>query len=110
MCQKAVQKNCLDFLISLVSTRCTLQRKNVISAILIFIAAENLLAELSLRDVEEEKSANRRTGRPTFELWLTKRRDLGDGFWVFSSTQSPGDVYFVAAIGFCVQEGSIYLT
>jgi hypothetical protein len=77
---------------------------------LILTAVDNVVAELN--DVTEEKILryNNRPGRPTFELWLTKRRDGGDGFWVFSSGDASSDFYLVAAVGFCVKEGMIVET
>jgi hypothetical protein len=43
--------------------------------------------------------------QPTWELWLTRRNDTGDGFCVFSNFEDSEDFCFVAAVGVCVQEG-----
>ena len=42
---------------------------------------------------------------PTWELWLTRRQELGDGFCVFTNCEDSEDFCFVAAIGICVREG-----
>jgi hypothetical protein len=43
-------------------------------------------------------------GTPSFDLWLTKRRDVGDGFWALCHSKPGGSVYLLAAIGFCVRD------
>jgi hypothetical protein len=42
---------------------------------------------------------------PTWELWLTKRQELGDGFCVFTNSMDRGEFSLVAAVGICVEEG-----
>jgi hypothetical protein len=43
--------------------------------------------------------------KPTWELWLTRSQELGDGFCVFTNCEDSKDFCFVAAIGICVKEG-----
>jgi hypothetical protein len=42
---------------------------------------------------------------PTWELWLTRRQELGDGFCVFTNCENSKDFCFVAAVGICAKEG-----
>jgi hypothetical protein len=43
--------------------------------------------------------------KPTWDLWLTRRQELGDGFCVFTNCEDSKDFCFVAAVGICVKEG-----
>jgi hypothetical protein len=46
-------------------------------------------------------------GDPTFELWVTRRGEGGDGFWVSTKSASSGDKYLfvIATFGFCADTG-----
>lgn len=46
---------------------------------------------------------------PLWELWIVKRENGGDGFWVMSLTdgEEKKEVRLVAAIGLCVRDGEI---
>ena len=52
-----------------------------------------------------------RGGLPsTYHLWLNKRIDGGDGFLAFTASQNDRQIYLVAGVGLCVDEGKIYST
>jgi hypothetical protein len=46
---------------------------------------------------------------PTWEMWLVKRREGGDGCWVMSfvDRERGGNemAYIISALGLCVREG-----
>jgi hypothetical protein len=44
--------------------------------------------------------------KPTWELWLTRRQELGDGFCVFTNCEKSEEFCFVAAVGVCAKEGT----
>ena len=67
--------------------------------------ADAMLAEL---DGLEGLMKRYSDGPPTFDMWLTKRPDGGQGFWVLSecSTSVGGtEIVPVAGFGFAVAEG-----
>jgi hypothetical protein len=48
-----------------------------------------------------------RTGPPTWEFWLSKRKEGGDGVAVWSMAEKGEQVYLVGVVGFCVDDGKI---
>ncbi|CAG8980640.1 hypothetical protein HYALB_00012721 [Hymenoscyphus albidus] len=73
---------------------------------LILVQADHLIAEFEGLN----KSNLIRQNSPSFDLWLTKRRHGGDGFWVFTSgtprlINRHVTFFLVAAVGICVAEG-----
>ena len=68
---------------------------------LVLSAIEKAIVEL--QNPREEVLALRRPAQPTWNLWLAKR-DLGDGFWVFSDCADSKNIDFVAAVGFCAED------
>jgi hypothetical protein len=69
---------------------------------LVLSAIENALKELN-----DPMPINKLRGipNPTWKLCLTKRRQGGDGFWVFTECENGRKFFLVAAIGLCVKEG-----
>lgn len=47
-----------------------------------------------------------RSGHPTFDFFLMKRRVEGDGFFVLCNGTSGRGFYLVAAIGLCTKDGA----
>jgi hypothetical protein len=72
---------------------------------LILTAVEKAISEYNVATAEQTTKFNRLAAVLTFELWLTKRSDKGDGFWVFSSSGNRAVIHLVAAVGLCVREG-----
>jgi hypothetical protein len=71
-----------------------------------------------LADIEEDKKWYAEHPRvqmnvcdPSFELWITKRGEGGDGFWVTTkSISEPARALFViATFGYCVENGEAFL-
>ena len=60
-----------------------------------------------LSDVAAFDELERETiGAPEdFALWLTKRPDGGQGFWAVTEVPSSAEIYLLAAIAFCAEEG-----
>jgi hypothetical protein len=75
---------------------------------LILSAVDKVITELDGATEEKILRYNSRPDRLIFELSLTTRRDGGDGFWVFSKSEDSRTIYLVAAIGFCVQDGTVH--
>jgi hypothetical protein len=48
------------------------------------------------------------TGPPTWEFWLSQRREGEDGFLVWSMAEKSEQAYLVGAVGFCVDDGRIF--
>ncbi|CAG8949109.1 hypothetical protein HYFRA_00002238 [Hymenoscyphus fraxineus] len=74
---------------------------------LILVQAEQFIAGLE----ELDESDFIRQTSSSFDLWLTKRRHGGDGFWVFTSgtprlIKRHVTFFLVAAVGICVAEDS----
>jgi hypothetical protein len=69
---------------------------------LILSAIENALKELN-DPIPTNKLWD--IPNPTWKLFLTKRREGGDGFWVFTECENGRKFCLVAAIGLCVKEG-----
>jgi len=67
--------------------------------------------EKAIEELRNPDEGNVRRGdidipkQPTWELWLTRRQGLGDGFCVFTNCQDSKDFCFVTAVGICVKEG-----
>jgi hypothetical protein len=76
---------------------------------LILKQVESCQSELEELKPEWEAGTTHRYSWPVWELWIMKRRDGGDGFWVMSLTDgmTKGEVRLVAAIGLCVRHGEI---
>jgi hypothetical protein len=49
-------------------------------------------------------------GDPSFELWVTRRGEGGDGFWVSTKSASRRDnlLFVVATFGFCAESGEVF--
>jgi hypothetical protein len=74
---------------------------------LILKSAENVERDLETLRPGWEAGTEHKYAWPTWELWITERREGGPGFWVMSETDDVG-VSLVAAIGLCVRDGKIY--
>ena len=74
---------------------------------LILKSAENVERDLETLKPGWEAGTERKYPWPTWEFWITERKQGGPGFWVMSETDGGG-VYLVAAIGLCVRDGKIY--
>lgn len=77
--------------------------------------AELFVAEYNGLDEKNRFRGDAYGGYPDFDLWLTKRRDGGDGFWVFTSGKDRFNgkretIFLLATVGFCVTEGSLSVT
>lgn len=73
-------------------------------------------ADRLLGDVAEEKAwiagypeVRARPTDPSFDLWVTKRGQGGDGFWVVTKSASmpEKELYIVATFGFCSENGEL---
>lgn len=70
-------------------------------------SAENVERDLETLKPEWEAGTEIKYPWPTWEFWITERKQGGPGFWVMSETDDGG-VYLVAAIGLCARDGKIY--
>ena len=70
-------------------------------------SAENVERDLETLKPGWEAGVERKYPWPTWEFWITERKQGGPGFWVMSETDDGG-VYLVAAIGLCVRDGKTY--
>jgi hypothetical protein len=76
---------------------------------LVLTAVDNFISEFP--STPDEKSEARRKYNsnydysPTFKFWITKRNKFGDGFLVWTTSDNPRNIFLVAGVGFCVQEG-----
>jgi hypothetical protein len=48
-----------------------------------------------------------KTGPPTWEFWVSGRREGEDGFLVWCMAENGEQAYLVGAVGFCVDDGKI---
>lgn len=67
--------------------------------------ADGLLAAV-MRHKSENPLAWSLVGDPTFDLWVTKRPEGGDGFWVVtkSSVEAEKFLYAIATFGLCTED------
>jgi hypothetical protein len=72
---------------------------------LVLTVVEKVISERNRATQEQMTKFNNFPAVLSLELWLTKRRDMGDGFWVFSTSGDENIIYLVAAVGLCVREG-----
>jgi hypothetical protein len=70
-------------------------------------SAENVEQDLETLKPGWEAGVERKYPWPTWEFWITERKQGGPGFWVMSETDDGG-VYLIAAVGLCVRDGKIY--
>lgn len=79
---------------------------------LIFASAANVRKEME--ELESKRQAgSRHYGLPTWELFLVKREEGGDGCWVISFVGNvwkgpTGEARIVAALGICVRDGRCF--
>ena len=73
------------------------------------IQADRLLEDIAERKARwvEYPSVATPTGDPSFDLWVTRRGEGGDGFWVSAKSVSKPDklLFVVATFGFCAEDG-----
>src|SRR2546423_12291401 len=74
---------------------------------LILASTEQVIAEFSVARTNEWFVNNVEYGEPTFDFYLTKRRDCGDGVWVLSNSTARPCVYLLAAVGVVARDGKI---
>jgi len=69
-------------------------------------SAENVERDLETLKPRWEAGIERKYPWPTWEFWITERKQGGPGFWVMS--EADREIYLIAAIGLCVRDGKIY--
>ena len=74
---------------------------------MILASTEQVIAEFSVARTNEWFVNNVEYGEPTFDFYLTKRRDCGDGVWVLSNSTARPCVYLLAAVGVVARDGKI---
>lgn len=74
---------------------------------LIHASVENVQRELEDLEPKWKAGKVRQYDWPTWEMWLVKRREGGDGCWVMSfvGEDSNYEAWIVAALGICVHDG-----
>jgi hypothetical protein len=72
---------------------------------LILASTDQVIAEFLVAKKKKSFVNNHDYGHPTFNLYLTKRRDCGDGFWVLSNSTVRDSVYLLAAVGLSARDG-----
>lgn len=71
---------------------------------LIFTSVEKVIKVWDSVTEERLLDCSVRPHRPTFEMQIWQRA-IGDGLWVLTKTEDPGELQMVAAVGFSVKEG-----
>jgi len=79
---------------------------------MIEIEADALLVDIAERNLKHSQSSRVLTRKdpadPSFDLWITRRPEGGDGFWMVTKSASAPDrlLYLVATFGFCSENGT----
>jgi hypothetical protein len=75
--------------------------------------ADGVLADIAAKYARYAQfpEVNLGVNDPSFHLWITKRADGGDGFWVSTKSASAPDrmLFPIATFGFCSEDGDFII-